>query len=108
MGAVAMNTPTHCPHDIPEDAEDIDRRRREKWHVGREIPIAVLIMLAIQTGGGIWWLSGVSQKLDAVISQVAELRAERYTKDDARRDMELMRTRDTDLERRISTIEMRR
>lgn len=108
MGAVAMNAPPHSPHDDLDDLEEIDLRRRDKWHVGREIPIAVLIMLAIQTGGGIWWLSGVSQKLDAVIAQVAELRAERYTKDDARRDMELMRTRDTDLDRRISTIEMRR
>ena len=84
------------------------RRSRDRWHVGREIPIAVLVMLAVQTGGGIWWLSGVSQKLDAVITQVAELRAERYTKDDARRDMELMRVRDTELERRLASLETRR
>lgn len=84
------------------------RRSRDRWHVGREIPIAVLVMLAVQTGGGIWWLSGVSQKLDAVIAQVAELRAERYTKDDARRDMELMRVRDTELERRLASLETRR
>lgn len=102
-----MNAPYKC---LPEEQEDCDvhRRSRDRWHVGREIPIAVLVMLAVQTGGGIWWLSGVSQKLDAVIAQVAELRAERYTKDDARRDMELMRVRDTELERRLASLETRR
>ena len=87
---------------------DAANRRKDRWHVGREIPIAVLVMLAVQTGGGIWRAAGLSQKLDSVIAQVAEIRAERYTREDARRDMELMRVRDGDLERRIANIETRR
>lgn len=87
---------------------DDTNRRKDRWHVGREIPIAVLMMLAIQTAGGIWWAASLSQKLDSVINQVAELRAERYTKEDARRDMDLMKVRDAELERRIASIETRR
>lgn len=99
-----MTRQAECPIDDEPDS----RRSRDRWHVGREIPIAVLVMLAVQTGGGIWWLSGVSQKLDSVIAQVAEIKQERYTKDDARRDQELMKLRDGDLERRIANLEDRR
>ena len=99
-----MSKPAECPIDDEPDS----RRSRDRWHVGREIPIAVLVMLAVQTGGGIWWAAGLSQKLDSVIAQVAEIKSERYTKDDARRDMELMRTRDADLERRVAYLESRR
>lgn len=102
-----MNQRYNCPTEDQEACET-HRRSRDKWHVGREIPIAVLVMLAIQTGGGIWWLSGVSQKLDSVIAQVAEIKQERYTKEDARRDFELIRSRNADLERRITDIERRR
>lgn len=102
-----MNKRFECDAEAQEACE-VHRRSRDRWHVGREIPIAVLVMLAIQTGGGIWWLSGVSQKLDSVIAQVAEIKQERYTKDDARRDMDLIRARDGDLERRIANLEQRR
>lgn len=102
-----MSRPDDCPID-DETVKSLSRRERDRWHVGREIPIAVLVMLAVQTGGGIWWLSGVSQKLDSVIAQVQEIKAERYTQADARRDLELIRMRDTDLERRIANLETRR
>jgi Tfp pilus assembly protein PilO len=92
---------------VIDDLDEMDRRE-SRWHVGKEIPIAVLLMLAVQTAGGIWWAASLSQKLDSVISQVAELRAERYTKEDARRDMELMKVRDTELERRIASMEQHR
>lgn len=91
------------------DDSSIQRNRsNERWHVGREIPIAVLIMLAVQTGGGIWWAASLSQKLDSVIAQVQEIKMERYTKEDARRDQEFVRMRAGDLERRIGEIERAR
>lgn len=84
----------------------------ERWHVGREIPIALIIALLIQTGGGVWWASNMSSKLDTALSTLAEFRAERYTKEDARRDRELIlqiiegqRQRDAEHERRIEVIE---
>lgn len=76
-----------------------------KWHVGKEIPIAVLLMLALQTGGGIWWAASLSQKLDYAITSIEEIKRERYTKDDAQRDLTNMRERDADIMRRIAELE---
>lgn len=84
----------------------------DRWHVGREIPIALIVALCLQTGGGIWWASSMSSKLDTALSSLAEFRAERYTKEDGRRDRELMlqvidaqRQRDIEHERRLEALE---
>ena len=92
--------------------DGVDRRSPERWHVGKEVPIAVLFTLVVQTGGGIWWLAQLSAKIDSAISTLAEFRIERYTREDARRDLELVmavieqqRQRDQDLERRMALVE---
>ena len=89
-----------------------DRRAKDRWHVGKEIPIAVLFAVLMQTAGGLWWAASLSAKIDSAIAQLAEFRAERYTKDDARRDRELFlqlieqqRQRDAEHERRLSLVE---
>jgi hypothetical protein len=86
--------------------------RAERWHIGKEIPLAVLLMLFIQTGGGIWWLAQVSAKIDYAIATMEEFKRERYTREDARRDKEAMdqrieaqRQRDVEHERRLQVIE---
>jgi hypothetical protein len=98
-----------------EDQWDGDERRKDqKWHVGKEIPLTMLLAILIQTGGGIWWAASLSAKIDAAIQTITEFKAERYTKDDARRDRELFlqlveqqRQADREHERRIGDIEMR-
>jgi len=42
---------------VSEEAQwdGADRRKQEKWHVGKEVPIAVLFTLVVQTGGGLFW-----------------------------------------------------
>lgn len=89
------------------DWDGHDRRQRNGWHVGREIPIAVIVALVIQTGGGIWWLANLAAKLDSVQYQLAELKTDRYTASDARRDNDLARLRDENLERRVRDLETR-
>lgn len=91
-----------------------DRRARDRWHVGREIPLAMLVMVILQTAGGIWWLAQLSAKIDSAIATISEFRAERYTREDARRDRELLitlidglRAKDSELERRILAHEER-
>lgn len=86
--------------------------RTERWHIGKEIPLAVLLMLFVQTGGGIWWLAQVSAKIDYAIQTMEEFKRERYTREDARRDGDLMvnrieaqRARDLEHERRLDTLE---
>lgn len=92
---------------MSEDAQwdGADRRKQEKWHVGKEVPIAVLFTLVVQTGGGIWWLAQVSSKIDYAIATMQEFKAERYTRDDARRDRELAAQRDAEHDRRLAAIE---
>jgi len=89
-----------------------DRRKEQRWHVGKEIPLVLLFGLLVQTGGGIWWAASLSAKIDAAIATISEFKAERYTKDDARRDRELFlslveqqRQADREHERRITSAE---
>ena len=84
----------------------------EKWHVGKEIPLAVLFTLMVQTGGGIWWLAQVSSKIDYAVATLQLFQSERYTREDARRDKEIMlqivetqRQRDIEHERRLVELE---
>lgn len=94
--------------------DGIDRRmaRGDRWHVGKEVPLALLLAVMIQTGGGIWWLAQLSAKIDSAIVTLSEFRVERYTREDARRDRELVITlleqhkqRAAELERRATAAE---
>jgi hypothetical protein len=89
-----------------------ERRQREPWHIGRDIPLALILALLAQTGGAVWWASGLSAKLDRAIEQITEFKLDRYTKDDGRRDQALLfqmleglRQSDRDLERRVLNCE---
>lgn len=91
----------------PERRED-----GKRWHVGREIPLALIVVLIVQTAGGVWWAANLTNKVDSAILSIQEFKTERYTKDDARRDQELMRTVisvlqtvDSSFDRRINLIE---
>ena len=83
----------------------MDDEQRAKWHVDKQVLIAVLFTLMVQTGGGIWWLAQVSSKIDYAIAAMQEFKAERYTREDARRDRELVQQRDLEHERRLTSIE---
>lgn len=90
------------------------RRAEDKWHVGKEIPIVLIMAVLAQTAGGIWWMAQMSAKIDALATAASEFRNERYTREDARRDSLLMDQRfqsqqssDRELERRINQIELR-
>lgn len=81
------------------------RRTQDRWHVGKEIPIALILMLLVQSGGAIWWAATQSAKMDGLASMMADFRGTQYTQNDARRDIALMTMHDTDLERRMGAIE---
>lgn len=97
-----------------DDGTTPTRRASDRWHVGKEIPIVLIVGLLAQTAGGIWWMSQMAAKIDSAVSTIAEFRSERYTREDARRDRELLeskftagQTADRELDRRISTLESR-
>lgn len=82
-------------------------QRTEKWHIGKEIPLALLFLMAGQTATGIWWAATQTAKTDTLIQMVTEYRNNQYTKDDARRDGDLVSLRHHENKRRIEVLEQR-
>lgn len=89
-------------------------RRTDRWHVGKEINLALILVVIVQTIGFVWWLSQLSSNVTSMRDLFAEFRAEKYTREDARRDRDLqdqkfqaLISRDTELERRINNAEAR-
>lgn len=41
------------------------------WHLDKRIPVAIIVTLAIQTGGAIWFASGISHRVDSLERQQA-------------------------------------
>lgn len=80
----------------------------ERWHVGKEIPIAIIFAIALQTMGGIWFAATYVAKIDTLTTLMSEFKASQYTRDDARRDNESINTRVGDLLRRVERVEAAR
>lgn len=101
----------HHPPVAPREALT-GRQPADRWHIARDIPLAVLVTLVIQTGAGVWFLSQMSARVDSAIETIRELRNERYTREDARRDRELFMTmfqslqlRDAELSARLEKMD---
>lgn len=82
--------------------------RRESWHVGKEIPLAMIFAIFMQTIGAVWWAATLSTKLDDLSYQVAALTADKYTKGDAEKDQKFINQRISDVERRVTIVERRK
>lgn len=82
--------------------------RTERWHVGKEIPLALIAVLIVQSFTAIWWAAQQTIKLDNLLSMVAEFRQQQYTQTDARRDMETNLSRHAENRRRIEVLENQR
>lgn len=79
--------------------------KAERWHVGKEIPLALIFAIAVQSGGWIWWASSQSAKLDYLANMMAEFKTAQYTQDDARRDKELVMSQYQGITRRVEVLE---
>lgn len=77
----------------------------QKWHVGKEIPIAMIVTVIMQTMGVIWWAATLSAKMDDLSYQVAALTADKYTKSDAGKDQKYVEQKMNDIERRVDNLE---
>lgn len=78
---------------------------KERWHVGKEIPLAMIFAMLSQTAVGVWWAATQSAKLDNLTQMVGDFRAMQYTINDARRDQDIGMERDKALSRRIDMLE---
>lgn len=97
---------------IGDEALEASNMDRRGWHVGKEIPIALVAVLGFQTVGFIWSIAGLYNRVDNLSAAIAEMKTERYTKEDARAARELatfvnesQRQRDIEQDRRITILE---
>lgn len=70
--------------------EDQEKERVKQWHIGKEIPIAVIVVLILQTAGVIWWAASTSVKVEFmketnVASQLVQTSIDRRQDDEAKR-----------------------
>jgi len=82
-------------------AEHENERRAEKWHVGKEVPIAVVVFLIGQTFGYIWFAATQTAQLGTLTALMKEFKEAQYTLSDARRDQEHQAARSMNNSRRI-------
>jgi hypothetical protein len=83
-------------------------RSTEKWHVGKEIPLAMIFGMMIQTSGVIWWAASLSAKLDYLTEQVASLQHDRGRQENSFKDIAVIEQRLDTNERRILILEARK
>lgn len=83
----------------------MDRRESDHWHIDRTIPLSIILVLAAQTFGGVWFAASYVAKIDTLSTLVAELRASLYSKEDSLRDKELQLVRLDELMRRVDQLE---
>jgi hypothetical protein len=78
-----------------------------KWHVGKEIPLAMIFALLVQTAGVIWWAASLSGKIDSLAEQVAELKSDKRLQENSFKDIAVIEQRVISNERRILLLESR-
>lgn len=102
-------------------ADEADGKQRravrdgnDRWHMSREIPVSLLAVVILQTVAFVFWIATLSSTVTNIVTLMQEFRAERYTRDDARRDRELqdqkleaLRTSDREFDRRMGLAEGR-
>lgn len=84
---------------------DYEDQQKERWHIGKEIPLSLIFAIIVQTGGFIWGLATLTAKVDDLSIQMAAASADRYTATDAKKDGALYLTMLADHNRRIEIIE---
>ncbi|MBX9596137.1 MAG: hypothetical protein K2X46_17360 [Roseomonas sp.] len=47
---------------------------REPWHLDKRVPIALILAVAVQTAGMVWWAGQLSARVDQHAAMIADLR----------------------------------
>lgn len=64
--------------------------QKEQWHVGKEIPLATIVVLLLQTAGALWWAAQVAAKVEylertQITSAVSQATIDRKQDEEAKR-----------------------
>lgn len=54
---------------------------REKWHLDKRVPIALMIGLFMQGAGAIWWAAQFEARFEASVRRIERLEAQRLADD---------------------------
>ena len=38
----------------------------EQWHLDKRVPLALIVTIAVQTAGAIWWASNMTERMDQI------------------------------------------
>jgi hypothetical protein len=86
------------------------QNQTDSWHLDKKVPLALIMAMAIQTVGVIWWAASLSTRVDHQEREIASLvMSEQQTKQEARRISEWLARVDeriaaqTELLRRLET-----
>ncbi len=41
-----------------------------RWHLDKRVPIAMIVAIMVQTGGGIWWAATVNARVNAIETSI--------------------------------------
>ena len=48
-----------------------EKPEKESWHLDRRFPLALIVTIALQTGGAIWWAASLNAEVDANDKDIA-------------------------------------
>lgn len=68
------NAPPAAPREPREPRE---RPERDRWHVGKEVPLALIFGMLVQTAAAIWWARGQVAMDENLNQRVSALERER-------------------------------
>jgi Tfp pilus assembly protein PilO len=49
---------------------------QEPWHLDRRVPLALILTLALQTGGMVWWASALSSQVQSHDTRISRTEAQ--------------------------------
>lgn len=68
-----------------------DNKPSEPWHLDKRVPIALIIAIAMQTMGIVWWASSLDHRVRTIEREVmALMQADSVQRDELRRTTEYL------------------
>jgi len=77
------------------------------WHVGKEIPLALIAVIVMQTIGVVWWAATLSSQVGSLSERVSRLANTQYTAVEARSGTAIFTAVNEEQNRRILFLENR-
>lgn len=82
-----------------------ENEEKERWHVGKEVPIVLICTLIIQTIGVVWWAATISAEVRQVSTELQIVRSNQFTSVEARGLIAINASQNNDQDRRIQVLE---